>query len=330
MLVKVETETNTTEYINWLTILRGWVVLLVILFHSPIGEYSDFFSHFNKVFHFRMPLFFFISGFLLYHTKLRKNASFKSVVKDRISRIFYPYFFITLILFVLKGLLNGYVKQQVDFSVLGFLKTFLFPINTPIVTFWFLNAILIFMLSYKLIKYSLTKTYLMVIYYILSWSISYLVPKDIGFLDLSTLCAYYIYFYTGVVFAKYKIQEYISFKVFLIMLVLFVVYTIYSSIISYYIISITGIVISVYISQKITKFLPKLFSTYRDYYYQIYLLGTIFQIIIVELFLRFKLNEDVFIYPLISILAGLYMPVVISKIIKSLNWKPLKMLIGLK
>ena len=57
--------------INWLSILRGWMVILVITFHS----FSDTFVseelgrvayHIYRAFNFRMALFFFISGIFSY------------------------------------------------------------------------------------------------------------------------------------------------------------------------------------------------------------------------------------------------------------------------
>ena len=45
---------------------------------------------------YQMPLYFFISGFLMYGT-LQKNISFNQFLKDKIKRLLIPYFFVGLL-----------------------------------------------------------------------------------------------------------------------------------------------------------------------------------------------------------------------------------------
>ena len=104
---------------EWLTLLRSWAVLLVVICHSPLidleNEVGDLARHFNAIFSLRMPLFFFISGFLLYLTKISKKSTFKTIFNSSISRILFPYLFITIVLFLLKGLFSHLFKQETNF-----------------------------------------------------------------------------------------------------------------------------------------------------------------------------------------------------------------------
>ena len=153
--------------INWLSILRGWMVILVIIFHSfsdinVSEELGKVTHHINSVFSFRMALFFFISGFLLYYTKIRKDSSFGVILKERIPRIVWPYLFFTLAVFSLKLIFSNYVQRPVTFTLSSIVNIFLYPETNPWVTYWFLNTILIFFLLYPFLKYSLKNKYSMV------------------------------------------------------------------------------------------------------------------------------------------------------------------------
>lgn len=60
--------------INWLLILQGWAMLLVVVGHAFIGKAGQGPAWENVLFHFaysfHMPLFMLVSGWLFYHTRL--------------------------------------------------------------------------------------------------------------------------------------------------------------------------------------------------------------------------------------------------------------------
>lgn len=72
----------------------------------------------------------------------------------------------------------------------------------------------------------------------------------------------------------------------------------------------------------------KTFFSFRDYTYQIYLLGIFFNVFCS--ILRAKLGLPFGPMYIASMLLGLYMPVLISKLLEWINWKPLLLCIGLK
>lgn len=89
-----------------------------------------------------------------------------------------------------------------------------------------------------------------------------------------------------------------------------------------------GAILSLAIALMLEKLSPKTFSTFRNYTYQIYLLGIWFNVICT--ILRAKFGLPFAPMQVLSLLLGLYMPVLISKVIEKINWKPLKLCVGLK
>ena len=86
------------------------------------------------------------------------------------------------------------------------------------------------------------------------------------------------------------------------------------------------------LSMIVSRYFPNLFSTYREYIYQIYLLSLPFQAF-VELILWKKLfyNESFFfMFYILNLLMGLFVPVLISKAVEHSGIKYLKMCFGLK
>ena len=322
--------------INWLSILRGWVVILVIVFHNFYWQYSFYpveskqvYHIFNAVFGFRMALFFFISGFLLYHTKIRKNSSFGEILKERIPRIIYPYLFFTLGLLAIKVIFKAYVRNPVDLSPSLLLNIFLYPRGHLLWPWlWFLNTLLIFFLLYPILKYTLNNKYsiLCMIFFCLELILFF--PKNIMIFDLSRAAPYLFFFYFGILFSKYQLQDYLKNKMIRWGVLIFFILSLFFDYknLGH---SISGIGVSIIFASYCSEKLPNLFSSFRDYYYQIYLIGSVFQHDAIWFFSK-KVN-NVYTFLLLyffSIFLCIYLPVLISKIIQRLNWKPLLKVFG--
>ncbi|MDL2240834.1 acyltransferase [Bacteroidales bacterium OttesenSCG-928-K22] len=332
-----------SNHLPWLSILRGWAVLLVVIFHSPIkyqpGFIGDFFNGFNTIMHFRMPLFFFISGFLLYHTKLKYNSSYKDIWKKRITRVAYPYLFLCTLIYLVKLALASYVKRPVDLSLISYIEMFLYPRhNLPWGPFWFLNTILIFFILYPLIKVSLKSWYGILIAILVTLTLRFTVPDVDMIFDLWTVAYYFIFFYFGILFSKFNLIEYFRKNInwnFAISLIIFIA----ANLLIYYfngldygynalnpiklIHALSGISLSIYLSLLCAKYTPNIFSSFRKYYYQVYLFGTLSQLVVLEIY--FKVSSPILMLTLsiLNIFVGIYVPVFISKIIQKINWKPL-------
>ena len=92
-----------------------------------------------------------------------------------------------------------------------------------------------------------------------------------------------------------------------------------------------GIAGFVWMCKCLSEKIPSVLSSFRDYSFQIFLLG-IYPQMFVELILMKKMTE-LWMQPLLvvlSVLLGIYVPVIISRSVKRLNNRYFEMTLGLK
>jgi hypothetical protein len=92
--------------------------------------------------------------------------------------------------------------------------------------------------------------------------------------------------------------------------------------------TIGGIASSIALAMLLDAYYSKAFFSFRNYTYQIFLIG-IFAQMAVKIFYRHVHIAYIVAY-VVCILMGIYVPVIISKILERLNWKPLLMCVGLR
>jgi hypothetical protein len=95
---------------------------------------------------------------------------------------------------------------------------------------------------------------------------------------------------------------------------------------------ISGIFLFISLFMLIDQYVPKLFSSYRNYIYQIYLMSFIFQPF-VELILWKTLfyNENLLmLFYVINVAFGIYGPVLVSKLIERVPYRMVRLCFGLK
>ena len=90
---------GNTNRIEWLTLLRTVNIVLVVMFHIQLVDMNTGENHafcslitypFNPI---RMPLFIFLSGGLLYISRIEKQWDIMSLYKDKMVRIMIPFIF---------------------------------------------------------------------------------------------------------------------------------------------------------------------------------------------------------------------------------------------
>lgn len=85
---------------------------------------------------------------------------------------------------------------------------------------------------------------------------------------------------------------------------------------------------SVIISLLLDKYLPSIFATFRNYTYQIFLMGIFVQILI-KIFFKRGLIPNYEIAYILCIAMGIYVPVIICMIVKKVNIRCLNLCLGL-
>lgn len=316
----MERKTVQNNKINWLSILQGWSMLLVVIGHISLSnEFQDpqypISAFIEKVIYsFHMPLFMFISGMLLYHTKISKEKKYHSVIVDKIKRLGVPLFFFTFLTLFLKMAFNPLMKRPVEFSLMDFLNYFLYPGTNPLGEMWFIVTLLIIFLFYPFFVWSLRNNRRIVCTVLFLLVLSVFFPKDIHLLCLSSVAYMLFFFYLGMlVYLKRWINQLSSFNVFLILLLVFAFTNVFT--IVPFVSVLVGIAFSISLCFNIDKVFPSSFRSFRDYTFQIFLMGIFFQIGVRLLYIH--LNKDILYLPLylLSMLLALYFPVFISKVV---------------
>ena len=327
------------QRIEWLAVLRGLNILLVVMFHIQLVDMSTGTNHsfcsavafpFNPI---RMPLFIFISGGLLFLSRIRKKIEIKVLYKDKFQRIMIPFFFFVIANYVLKVVFNEFAKTPTELSWSHFLQSFVYYRGYPSQTLWFLAVLMMFMLMYPLFRYLCDNKYRMACFFLFCSAIYFIdsnldSPYNVFYvLDIQH---YLVYFFFGILFIRYELYNYIkSIGALLILILLYVVSYYYSiSLLT----SIVGIMMMCSLCLKIAQYLPNLFSSFREYIFQIYLMSLPFQAF-VELILWKNLfyNEQLFyLFYAINLLAGLFIPVLIAKLVERCHVRMIRLCFGLQ
>ncbi len=96
-----------------------------------------------------MPLFMFISGFLLRYGNERKNLALHNTkmygvdgfIWKKTRRLLIPMVVISSIAYIPKVLLSSYAARPIDFSLESYLNMFIYPSTNAIQFFWFLPTL---------------------------------------------------------------------------------------------------------------------------------------------------------------------------------------------
>jgi len=322
--------------IVWLSVLQGLAMFLVILGHvihgSALFEWENLLQ--EIIYSFHIPLFMSISGYLLYKTQIIKEKSFALVLKNKAVRLLIPYFTLPFITFMLKMIFSEYMKRPATFSFDQLLATFVLLTNNPLGEMWFINVLFGLFLFYPFYCIALKKQ-LFTFSLLLLFIAIRLVPLEISSFIFNFNEIFYngIFFYVGILLARYDLFGKIKFNLLWIIAVgcLCLWYFIYfygRNIFT----ELLGIIISFTFAIKISKAFPNLFLSFRDYTYQIFFIGVFFQVLLRILIKKMEINGgfSYILFYFVSILTGIYIPVIVSKIVQKLNLNVLKLMIGLR
>ena len=325
--------------INWLLILQGWAMLWVVIGHSTVGTPGEGPSWENVLYHFaysfHMPLFMLVSGWLFYLTRLGllkpswggQEWTYWRIVKDKSLRLLLPGLVFSVISVAVKIAFPGEMSRQTGLSFNEIIHAYLFPYDNPMRELWFIVTLFWLMLLAPLWKMLLKNKTIMWVGLIVIFILHFIHPQT-DLLCLVRVFSYAIWFYLGMVISKEEmVDKYMMKQPWLVFLIGVVIY-IAGGYTLPFITTIGGITLSLGLALIADKYIPRLFYSFRNYTYQIFLIG-IFSQIAVKIMYRHITMPYIGAF-LLCIIAGLYIPVVISKLLEWINWKPLLMCVGLK
>lgn len=325
--------------INWLLILQGWAMLWVVIGHAFLGKAGEGPIWENALFHFaysfHMPLFMLVSGYLFYVTRMKpKNTSkggykwtYPQIIKNKSLRLLLPGFVFSIVALVLKLAFPGEMSRQASLGWQELVHSYLYPNDNPMRELWFIATLFWFFLLTPLWRFVLKKEMIMWIGLALLVIVHFVHPKT-ELLCIGRMFSYAIWFYIGLVISKQDYVERIIMKWPWRALLLGVFVYVLGRYANPFVATIGGIILSFALALIADKYIPKLFCSFRDYTYQIFLIG-IFAQMFVKITYRHISMPYVVAY-ILCILMGLYVPVLVSKLIEKINWKPLSLCVGLK
>lgn len=100
---------------------------------------------------FHMPLFFFISGYLLVHSRSSKSesgldGSYAAFVWGKAKRLLLPYWVISTAAFPVKAWMGAMAVRPLEFTIQGYLTSLWIPWQNTIIFFWFLPTLFLLFL----------------------------------------------------------------------------------------------------------------------------------------------------------------------------------------
>ena len=326
--------------INSVTKLQSIGILLVVIGHSfPTQDVSQYppviawIQHFIYSFH--MPLFMFVSGFLFMLTNRDRDIVYHRFVLTKAKRLFVPYLVLSSLAYIIKINMWKLAWRSIDPGFGGYMQGLLYPLNNPIILYWFLPTLfLIFLIAPAIKKIMRIDSITVTLFFLILISILNIYnPTHIRILNISGALNYLVYFFAGCAVCYYFRENLHKIGSWYIVLALLALLVFESSItvtvakdLFGLLFALTGIAFSVSLAHFIDRVRPAVFKSFDGYSYQIFLLSWFPQVSIRVLYQMNFLNYYVTIA--LMLLAGLYIPVIIAKIVEK-RLPKLKVLIGL-
>lgn len=314
-------------------------MLWVVIGHAFLGkagkgpEWENMLFHFAYSFH--MPLFMLVSGYLFYLTRLKpvnpawggQIWTYPAIIKDKALRLLLPGLVFSIISLAFKIAFPGEMSRQAGLSLPELAHSYLFPYDNAMRELWFIVTLFWMMLMSPIWKLVINKTWTMLGTLILVGVLHFWHPNT-DFLCIQRAFSFAIWFYLGIIICKTDAVGRLFNRIPWITILVGIVIYVVGCFTHKFVTTMGGIVFSFGIALLADLYLPKLFYSFRNYTYQIFLIG-IFAQMFIKIIYRHISMPYIFAY-ILCILVGLYVPVIISKILERLSWAPLLLCVGLK
>lgn len=194
--------------------MQAFGIILVVAGHSTyqLGHAGHVPSICRWLYTFHMPLFFFISGYLLKYSNTRKGIQLSDMpalgkdgfITGKARRLLVPYVIISSVVFIPKTMMSAIALRPVDMSVWSYLGMLLYPHTNVIGYFWFLPSLfLIFCMAYIAAKTKAKTNDSLLILCLITVSI---VNPGTGFLGLDSALYNAVFFAAGYMFRKHMLE----------------------------------------------------------------------------------------------------------------------------
>lgn len=201
------------KYINYICFLQVVGPIFVILGHSLNGfdNYSGLWRIFSKdwIYLFHMPLFFFVSGYLLSYNNWLGEKSYTEFIKGKFNRLIIPYLFWNILFFIPKFFGQSFLLDNVNFSFSYFLNIIITPRQNIWGHTWFLACLFLFYLATPIWKYIVNdlKINKLIIFFVFA-ILLYILPIKTQILTLNDIHKEIFFFGTGAIIGMIPEKEF--------------------------------------------------------------------------------------------------------------------------
>ncbi len=141
----MEKTTDTKPFIKYIAYAQVIGIILVVFghsFHEYPGGGTEMLIY-RMMYSFRMPLFMFVSGFLMVYTTQinnKTNVTYCNFTKKKILRLLLPFVVLSAIAFVPRAMMSDIADSNINLSFDSFWQNFLYPEQMAIPYYWFLHS----------------------------------------------------------------------------------------------------------------------------------------------------------------------------------------------
>lgn len=133
-------------FMKFIAYLQVIGIVFVVIGHSfheyPDGEMGKSLLLYRMMHSFRMPLFMFVSGFLMVFTTFSRDAvpAPSSFVRNKLKRLILPFIALTFVTFTPRVAMSHFADDPMRFNIESFWRAFVYADNLVIPYFWFIQS----------------------------------------------------------------------------------------------------------------------------------------------------------------------------------------------
>lgn len=201
-------------FIKFIAYLQAIGIILVVFGHSfheyPDDAYGQSLLIYRLCYNLHMPMFMFVSGFLMMYTEFTKEKipSIRRFGWVKIKRLLIPYFVLTLLTFFPRAWLSDLADESVTLSTTNMLKSLYVTEMLPIPYFWFIQASFLLLISTYIVislfrRFDLPDSLTITVLIAASVCLEFISWSGVNIFGLKQAVFYSMFFIAGIVYCKY-------------------------------------------------------------------------------------------------------------------------------
>jgi fucose 4-O-acetylase-like acetyltransferase len=126
---------------RFISFLQAFAIVLVVAGHLGDTESAVYGVINSWIYAFHMPLFMFISGFLMKYTAADADIEPRTFIGKKAVRLLAPYFVISTLVFPIKALLSRWAARPIEMSWADYFHQLIYPADNVVFYFWYLPTL---------------------------------------------------------------------------------------------------------------------------------------------------------------------------------------------